>query len=223
MAGNRKAAQDHILANIEALLPGSKNTEMYKQLFDSMDDKEFDSFMLRLDKGEINLAVVAPNLQEPKLSIERNLALAEKLGHKFFERIWIDGGKDVPAYLSPIPYLIVQLPLRRQAQILVKKKSIPEHNNSIDNLTGQPTGESKGSKISYPETQVMAALDLPKSSLELLKFRGGDVKGFAAMNAMISRTGGASLDSLMKLGTQVKSTTTMHTLLMCMHLQNTLL
>ena len=222
MAGNRKAAEAVILKFVDKLLPGSENTKIYKDLFASMDDKQFDEFMQRLDSGEIRLAVIAPNLNEPKLEIERNLALAEELGHQFFERIWIDGSNEVPPYLSPIPYLVVDLPLRRQAQLQVKKTSIPEDTRSVDDFTGQPTGKSKGSKISYPEMQILMALDLPASLTEFLKYRGGDVKGFDAMNAAISDTGGVSMNTIAHLGTRVKSTETLSVFLTSMHLGNTL-
>jgi hypothetical protein len=222
MAGNRKKAEASILADIEALLPGSENTQIYKDLFASMSDKQFDELMTRIEEGSVRLAVVAPNLNEKKLSIERNLKLAKEWGHNFFERIWIDEGGDVPAYLSPIPYLVVDLPLRRQAQLLVKKISIPENSKSVDDFTGQPTGASKGSKISYPELQILAALNLDSNVTEMIKFRGGDVKGFNAMNAMISKTGGVSLKAIESLGTQVKSTETLSIMLTCMHLSNSL-
>lgn len=223
MSGNRKAAQEVILKYVDRLLPGSPNTQLYADLFASMDDAQFDDFMLKIEKGESRLAIIAPNLAEHKLDIERNLDLAEELGHNFFERIWIDEGGDVPPYLSNTPYLVVDLPLRRQAQLLVKKISIPEDNKSIDDFTGQPTGKSKGSKISYPETQVLSALQLDACQVEMLKFRGGDVKGFDSMNASISKTGSVSLNTLLALKTQVKSTLTFSTFLTSMHLDNTML
>jgi hypothetical protein len=222
MAGNRKAAEEVILEWIEKLIPESGNRELYQNLFASMDDAAFAVWMEKLERGEIRLAVIAPNLAKSKLEIERNLKLADELGHNFFERIWIDNGNDIPPYLSPIPYLVVDLPLRRQAQLLVKKISIPEDTKSVDDFTGQPTGKSKGSKISYPETQIMAALNLDNNLTEMLKYRGGDEKGFDALNTSISKTGGVSLKSIEKLGTQVKSTQTLSIILTCMHLQNQL-
>jgi len=192
------------------------------ELFTSMNDKQFDLFMKSIEDGTTRLAIIVPNLNEHKLSIERNLDLAEKLGHNFFERIWIDGGNEIPPYLSTVPYLIVDLPLRRQAQMLVKKISIPEDNKSVDELSGQPTGKSKGSKISYPETQILAALDLNDSLTEMLKYRGGDIMGFNAMNDQINRTGGVSLKSIEHLGSTVKSTETLSVLLTSMHLSNSL-
>lgn len=222
MPGNRKAAEALILTYVDKLLPGSQNTQIYKDLFAAMSDQDFEQFIKRLESKEIRLAIIAPNLSEPKLQIERNFGIAKELGHQFFERIWIQPGDDRPAYLSPVPYLVVDMPLRRQAQLLVKKISIPEDNKSVDDFTGQPTGKSKGSKISYPETQIMAALNLDNCLTEMLKYRGGDVKGFDAMNTSISKTGGVSLEAIGKLGTRVKSTETLSTLLTCMHLENTL-
>ncbi len=222
MGTNRKAAEGVILEYIEKLMPGSNNTQIYKDLFASMNDKAFDGFMKKLEEGSIRLAIIAPNFGEQQLSVERNLNLADELGHKFFERLWIDDGNDVPPYLSHHPYLVVDLPLRRQGQLLVKKISIPEDNKSVDDFTGQPTGKSKGSKVSYPEIQVMAAQQLDNNLTEMLKYRGGDVKGFNAMNQAISKTGGVSLAALSTLNTTVKSTETLSTLLTSMHLSNTL-
>ena len=222
MAGNRAAAEAVILEYIEKLMPGSPNAQIYRDRFATMSDKEFDDFMGQLEREEVFLTIQAPNLSEHKLSIERNLAIAEELGHQFFERIWMDEGNDIPPYLTNHKYLIVDLPLRRQAQLLTKKISIPKNNNTVDNLTGQPTGASKGSKISYPELQVIAALGLDQCSVELMKYRGGDLKGFNAMNTQISKTGGVELETLDKLGTKVKSTQTLTTYLTAMHLANTL-
>lgn len=222
MAGNRKAATDVILTYIEKLLPKSGNKELYEARFKAMSDKEFDAFMNDLETGKIELCIISPNMSQSKLTVENNFAIAKELGHEFFERIWIDEGKEVPRYLTNDKYLIVDLPLRRQAQLLTKKVSIPRDNNTIDNLTGQPTGSSKGSKISYPELQILSAMGLDYCSLELMKYRGGDLKGFNAMNASISKTGGVDLDALDKLGTRVKSTTTLSTYLTSMHLENTL-
>lgn len=232
MAANRKAAEAVVLEYIEKLIPVSGNVGIYQNLFASMDDAAFALWIEQLERKEIRLAVIAPNLTAhdegqhknhlTRLDIERNLAIADELGHNFFEKIWIDNGNDIPPYLSPIPYLVVDLPLRRQAQLLVKKISIPEDSKSVDDFTGQPTGKSKGSKISYPETQIMAALNLDNNLKEMLKYRGGDEKGFDALNTAISKTGGVSLKSIEKLGTQVKSTQTLSIILTCMHLSNTL-
>jgi hypothetical protein len=221
MSVKRKETEAFILKYIDKILPDKKNVAIYEQLFASMNDKQFDDFMKSLRDGTIRLAIISPNLSDVKLSVERNLEIAKELGHNFFERIWMHSDNEVPPYLSTVKYLIVDLPLRRQAQLLVKKISIPEDNKSIDDLTGQPTGKSKGSKISYPETQILAALNLEESLTELLKYRGGDIGGFNAMNKSIGDTGGVSMKGIEHLATGVTSSATLRTLLTSMHLQTT--
>lgn len=220
--GNRKAAERFILDYIEKLMPGSENTALYREYFASMDDETFHGFMDALAKEETTLSVIAPNFGKVKLTVENNLKIAEELGHNFFERLWIKPDDNTPAYLTPKQYLVMDLPLRRQAQVLVKKISIPEDNQSVDDLTGQPSGKSEAAKISYPETQVLAALNLDKTLNELLKYRGGDTQGFNAMNDSFAKTGGASQEAIKHLAGGVRSTQTLHTILLAMHLSNTL-
>lgn len=193
MPGNRKRAETFIYEYIEKLLPKSGNVNIYKKLFASMSDEQFDSFIKDLESGKQILSIIAPNLAEFKLSTERNLAIAEELGHNFFEHIWIEGKDDIPTYLTPITYMVVDLPLRRASQILIKKISVPDDMKTVDTLTGQPTGESKGARISYPELQVCGAMGLENTMVELMKYRGGDNKGNVAYNAMISKYGSANL------------------------------
>lgn len=223
MAGNRQAAEMELISCIEAILPGSENTKIYQDILKGMPDDEFDQWITDLESGARQLALIAPEFVEPSLSVERNLDLAEKWGHKFFERIWMDPQNGSPSYLSNEPYLVVDLPLKRQAQFLIKKISIPEDNRSIDTFTGQPTGKSKGSKISWPELQILAALGgFDETIAEFFKFRGGDLQGFNAMNNMIANTGGVSLNAIGSLGTKVKAVQSLSTLLTSMHLTNTL-
>lgn len=219
----RKDAEEFIFEYIDAILPGSPNKQTYIDMFASMDDNAFDKFMESIKPGGGSiLALVCSNLGPWRLDIGRNFEVAKALNHTFFKRIWINDGSEVPKYLSPIPYLVFDLTLRRQAQMLVKKISIPEDNKSVDDLTGQPTGRSKGSSLSYPETMVLAAQDMQYSLTELLKYRGGDVKGFNAMNTAISRTGAVSQKTIEKLGSTVRSTETLRNMLTAMHLSNTL-
>lgn len=221
MANNRTAFINTVLEGIEKIIPNSPNVDMYKTMFENMSDSDIAQFVLDLKERKKRLAIIVPNGAKYKLDIKRNLKLSHEWGHSFYERIYMDVGNGVPKYLTPKKYLVMSLPIKRQAQHLIKKKSIPDDNKSIDDLSGQPSGASKGSKISYPETQILTALNLDNTLIELLKFRGGDIKGFDALNTSISRTGGVSLKALSKLGTQVKSTLTLSTLLTGMLLENT--
>lgn len=219
---SRQLAEQFILSTMTELAPGGENTVIYEKLFKTMSDDEFDSFMGKLESGEIRLAVITPNFGKTGITVENNLKLAEKLGHNFFQRILIEGDENTPSFMTPIPYMVVDLPLRRQAQLLLKKISIPEDNKVVNNLTGQPTGRSKGSKISLPEVQVMASMGLDRTLEEFMKYRGGDTKGFDAMNSSIETTGGVRLDAIKHLSSGVESTNTLRIFLKSMHLDNTL-
>lgn len=217
---NREKATKEILKYIEKILPG-ENKKLYEELLSKMSDKDFAEYMAKLESGEETLFLVAPNLSEAKISINNNIKIAEELGHNFFERLRLTDPMTRVTYLTPVPYLVIDLPLRRQAQVLVKKISIPEDNSHVDERTAQPTGESKGSKLSLPEIQVLYAQGLDKTLEELLKFRGGDETGFRAMNKELIDKGSVSLAGLPSSG-KVKSIETLSIFLKSMHINNNL-
>ena len=218
---NRQQAQAFIIEYI-GKLTGPINVGLYEKKFSAMSDEEFDSFMKDLRDRKQRLCVIDANFGTERLSVKRNIEVAKELGKSLFQKVWVSAEAGRPAYLTPNEYIITIMPLRRQAQVLSKKISIPEDNNSVDDFTGQPTGKSKGSKISYPETQVLASFGLNKSITELLKYRGGDERGFAAMNTMIDRTGSVNLKAIEPYAGGVKSTRTLKSLMTAMHFNVTI-
>lgn len=222
MAKNRKAAEAFILKYIDKMMPGSPNTQMYQDMFKDMSDKDFDKWINDIGTGHENLIIVAPNMAEYKMDVKRNLDIAEELGHEFFQRIWVQPEDGSPKYLTPNKHLVYKLPVRRQAQVLVKKISIPKDNHTVDYLTGQPTGDSKGGKISYVELQILAAKGLDSSINELIKIRGGDDGAFKAMNTLISRNGDVSQEEVLPYATGVKSTEILKAYLTSAHLESDL-
>lgn len=219
---NRAAAEKYILEWVDKLCPGSENTRIYKEFFAATSDKEFDTLMKNLETGKQVLPIYSPNFGKHKLSVERNLNLAKQLGHNFFERIWIGARDGNPKYLTPIAYPVIDIPVKRASQLLTKKLSVTDNNNSVDMLTGQLTSTTKSSSVSYPEVQVLAAMGLDNCVVELMKYRGGDTKGFVAMNAMFTKMGTANLKTLDNYAGGVQSTATLKTYLLAMHIKNSL-
>lgn len=218
---NRKAAQEFWLDFIEELVPGGQNKEIYQKFFDSMDDAQFEAFVSKIENGSANMAIWIPNFAKSKVSTKNNLKIAEKYGIKFFQKVWIPAKQGVRKYLTPKPYLILDLPVRRQAQLHDKKISIPENNNSVDYITGQPTGASKGAKISFPELQVLTTMGLDKTAIEFMKIRGGDSGSFNALNAVMDRNGSVSQAEIEPYSTGVKSTKALKHMLLGMGLKPT--
>lgn len=219
---NRKAAEASILSDLEEILPGSANVNIYKRRFLEMTDAEFEQMILRIEAGEFILPIIAPEAQAPAIDVGRNIDTAKRWGVKLFERVWMDGQYGADPYLSNDEYLIVLMPLKRQAQFLTKKISIPEDSRTIDNMTGQVTGRSKGSKISYVEMQVLNSQDLRNSIMEFQKPKGGDLTAYNAMAHSLTTTGGASLTSLNALGSRARSIDSLSIHLTTLHLKNTL-
>ena len=222
MAGNRKAAENVILTLLKKLAPGGHTVKVTKEMFERMSDAEFDIFIQELDRGDRHLVVFSPNFGSEGLSTANNFKLADELGVKIFHKLHYEEDGESPEYQTPIEYMVMDVPVRRQSQTLDKKISVPEDNKTIDALTGQPTGDSKGARVSFPEIQFCAAMELDNTMVECLKVLGGDTKAMAAYNAMISQTGRANLNTIEQYAGGVESTHTLRTLLYCMHLANNL-
>jgi hypothetical protein len=218
---NRTAATEEILKFIDMILPGSDNVAIYTELLGKLTDSEFEAYMRKLEIEEECLSIVSANQQKPRLSLQRNLEVAKKLGHSFFERLWLTDPHTGTTYLTPIPYMVIDLPLRRQAQRLEKKVSIPHDNFHTDVMTGQATGPSKGASLSFPELQVLYAQGLESTIEELIKFRGGDEEAYRAMNKAIVNQGSVYLDTV-RGNSRVKSTETLSAFLKAAHLDNNL-
>lgn len=216
---NRKKAEAFILQYVNDLDPSGYNDKQWKEVLKNMSDKEFDEYMKGIRSGEKQLVIFKPLYEANGITIENTLKVADKYGIKLFEKLVFTGMRDTPDHKTNIDYLVIDLPYRRQSQNIVKKISVPDDNKTIDQLTYQPTGASKGAKVSYPELQVLIGMGLDNTISELIRYRGGDRGGFAAYNAMFLRYGSVNLKTLSAYTTGVESTKTLKTLLLGMHLK----
>ena len=126
------------------------------------------------------IPLVLPNFENSVLDINKLFAVAKERGVKIFQRVWVTDGTKARV-LSTIPRPLLWTKGRRQQQHLLKKIAISTDNNTIDERTGQVTGDSAASGLSFPESQVLYASQAKYALLELLKFRGGDSKAFRAL------------------------------------------
>ncbi len=222
IATARKLVESFIIKYVERIARSIGNKEIYQDFFSTLDDDAFDKYMSKLEKGEVKLAIFVPNSKSNVVSVDNNLKLAEELGHEFFTRLFISNKNNTPDHLTSVKYLVIDLPYRRASQTIAKKIKIPKNNLVIDSLSGQPTGSSKGAKISYPELLILASMGLDNTISELINVRGGDNKAFLAYNTFIDRYGKVSLNSLEQYSSTVKSTSVLKTFLTAMHIKNSL-
>lgn len=226
MNPKRQQVQDYIIKYVGAIVAGNENTKLYQDLFDRMTDEEFDNFMQRMKQGEVHISIVVPNDGKVRVSVENNFKVAKQIGHEFFQRVKVTNHPDYPDHLLPIKALTMILPVRRAQQLLAKKISIPEHNMSIDNLTGQVAGKSRSSKLTYPEQQLLLAMDMKETATEMVRVRGGDVKAQQEYANQLMKNGEASQKEIISIsnlsGSKVVSTQTLKNYLQGMHIRSTL-
>jgi len=201
---------------------GSDNEQLYIDLFEKMSNKDFDALMVKLRDGDLVLPVIAPNDGKNRLSVKKNFTLSKKLGFSFFQYLKFEGDKNIQDYITPNKFHVSRLPVRRAAQLLTKGISVPTDDRKIDLTTGQVTGDSKSSKLTMPEVQVLVGLGLEDSVVELMKYRGGDLGGLRAMDSIALSNGEVSQDTLEQYATGVTSTKTLKTYFTAMHIKNTL-
>lgn len=220
--GNRKAAEAVILEWVHRLMPDGANKKMYEESFAALSDEEFDELMQKLKNGA-TLPIVMPNYSKTtRMDIKNAFKVCKALKIEVFQRIRIPATEFSREYLTPRKYPVFILPFRRAAQLLVKKISIPADNNSVDFMTGQVTGKSKGASLSLPELRFLSAMNLQHSVVELEKYRGGDEGGFRAMSYSLHRMGRVSMKEIEVHTTGVRSTWTLKQFLNAAHLKNTL-
>lgn len=227
MNTKRKAVQDYIIKYVGAIVAGNENTKLYQDLFDRMTDEEFDRFMVGMKEGKIHISIVVPNDGKTRVSVENNFKVAKQLGHEFFQRVKVTNHPDYPDHMLPIKALTMILPIRRAQQLLSKKISIPEHSMTTDVLTGQVAGKSRSSKLTYPEQQMLIAMDMKDTATEMVRIRGGDLKAQSEYVRQLANNGEVSQKDILDVANLVSnggvvSTRTLKYYLQGMHIKNTL-
>ena len=219
---NRKETEAFILKYIDKILPGSNNKEIYQKMFKRMSNKQFEEYMEDLYNERKHLVLIKPTKVGKPLSLKRNMGIAKELGYSFFQRLWLGPDGDIPRYLTPNKYLILKLPFRRTSQLLIKKISIANNDKAIDQLTGQPAGDSSAAGVSYTELQVLTDIGLTKTAEELIKLRGGDVGGYRALKQSIIKYGKGTQELAKQYATGVVSKQTLRNFITACHLKNNL-
>lgn len=217
---NRAETEQFILEVTDAIDRSKRSTKFMREQFEKMDDERFDKWMTELREGRDFISVIMDNCQKHGISVENNLRVAKKYGIKMHQRIWTTDEATGVTTLSNHAYPIYYMPVRRQIETLENKRSVASDNKHIDELTGQVTGVSAASGISFPELLVMYSQGLDSSLVELMKYRGGDLKGNVMFNQSILNTGGVSIEALQQYKTSVKSTDTLNIFLRGMHYES---
>ena len=215
----RKDIEKFIKDWIYKITRSKKNVELYEDFFKSMNDKEFKEFMEQIKNGDLILNVLVPHDGDSDVKLDRNFKLAKELGYDFFQHLTVGPSEDMPKYKTPYKYMTLTLPYRRAKQTIEKGISYSEHDKSMDSMTGQPAGDSRSSRISFPETQLLVGMGIKEGLIELLRDRGGDVGAYHSLKNVLLKYGRVSDKVTSAYSDGVISTQTLKSLFNGMHLK----
>ena len=215
---NRKEVEKYIKDKIYKITNSKDNVKLYEDFFKSLSNKEFEDFLTRIGNGELILNIIVPHDGDAKINLRKNVeTLAKEFNYDFHQHLIIQPSDDMPAYKTKYKYLILTMPLRRAKQTIEKGISYSEHDKQIDSLTGQPTGDSRSSRISYPELQLLIGMGVKETAIELLKYRGGDPGAYYAIKNSLLKYGRVTNKLVEAYGEGVISTSTLKALFNGMH------
>lgn len=217
---NRKEIEKFILDLLYEILPIPETRAIYESRFAKLSDKAFLAFLEEAAAKGLRL-IVPPGL-DVKLNEKRNARIAERLGYKFRQRITMVDDDSGVAYENPVEHLILMVGCRRLIQTLEHKRSVPTNLSHIDERTGQATGPSKGSRISFPELNILQAQGATAAPIEFLKTRGGDTQAFNLFNRSIIQRGGVTQEYINNANTRPKAVKILETIQLAMHYDNNL-
>jgi hypothetical protein len=222
---SRKKAEEFVYGYISKIIINKdlaeKNLKLYKDTFSKMSDRDFKVFMEDLKSGKRNLSFIIPNGVKKPVTVANNIKVAKSLGISFTEHVFMtapDGSK----YKTPVKVLKKMLPVRRTVQTLHHGISVSPHNRKVNPSTGQVTGESKSTKITMPEMQILSGIGLKESVKEVVKNRGGDQGASRAQRALLLKQGKASQEIIDLYATGTMSKKVYRAYLNAMHLRSTL-
>lgn len=218
----REAATKELLGLVDAMLPGSPNTELYSKALEAMTDDQFEELMVNYRDGKETIVLYRPNNVDYDFDRQNIIDLGKRIDVEMLQRVWLTDPSTGVKYITNAEHAVLRIPIRRQVQMLQKKISIPETNNVVDERSGQAAHESKAGSISYPELQVISARGLENVAIELIKVRGGDTRAGNLIDRAITEEGGAKLKMLETVPSKTKSAETLKQYLTGMHLKNTL-
>lgn len=217
-AERRKKAEDIVCQYLDEMDPSGTNSKIHRELIFKISDQEFTKLIEDIEAGKRYLVMTAANYGPVKLDFGRNIKIGKKLGVNYFERVWFKNQEGLPDSLSPVEFLVMPTVARRQAQLVTKGASVPDHMRSVNALTGQPTGESQAAKMTMIETVMLSSTGLEAPLVELTRERGGDSRAGAQLTGMLISMGRASLKNLSSYSTGAQAKNYVQALFNAAHL-----
>lgn len=220
MAGNRKKFEGYVLEFMGKLTKGGGNKIIYHRLFSAMDDKAMEVFIQTLEAGG-QLSVWASNyIPEEKLDYNNLLKVCKEYGVEIEQQLVIYDEDTGIKSLAPYKAIVGRAEARKQRQMWQKKFSAAKNDYEIDDLTGQPMGDSRATGISGPEITVLRNLGLHTMANELYNVKGGDQDALKAYKNDLLTTGTTTTNGSLRKGSGTKILSTVFHLLRGRHIDS---
>lgn len=185
-----------------------KNTKRYKDLFKSMNDKEFSKYIdniLNNDNEHFRLEYV-PYYNEPTLKDVLNGLKYLGIPTKEYVTLVEDDGTKIT---SENKVSVGWVDVRRMQQVISKKNSYSLSINERNLKKGTVSGGSKVGIMSDSETNALLSIGLDITVKELMTGRSDDQQVKNAMSRSIQEKNTVSLDEVMKDSIPTEKTTLM--------------
>lgn len=214
----RKKIEANTIKWLDKVDTSGANSRLYKTLFKTMTDKA----LVQLCNTAI--PIYEPPGSDVKIDHVRNIEIARELGYEFRQRLWLTDEKTGQVQLTIYKHFVLDIPVRRQSQLINKKMSTAEHGRNIDHTTGQTVGkQSKSSGFSFPQTFVMYTKGYDETLKELIKTRGGDLEHWRNVERNLRETGSSTINTPGSQFSTTKSVQTLSALLKAMHVGNNIM
>lgn len=219
---NRKKAEEFVYKFIDAISPGNANVAHYRELFANMSDDQFGTFVQECADGKSMLGYTHPNLAKVKITVSSNIQLAKRLGYNMDDYAYLTDPDIGVTARTTNPVLMTTMYIRRQAQTLEHKNSVPLDDRHLDQMTDQPTGPSKGASITAPELPIGHAQRWDAILTEMVNYRGGNARAYNISKHLAIRTGEISQDTIKQFPSANKSISVLSSHLFAAHVDNNL-
>lgn len=222
---NRKEIEKLIYDVFDKLDPSETNTNKYKGIFSSMNDKEFEKYMkefLANDEENFVLDIVE---FEHNLKFDHCEDAAKVLGIPLMEYVYmphLNMDKN-NVIVTKEKCLVGWMNVKRTQQFLHKKNGLSISNEKVSSITNQVTMDDKNARDSDIEAAMLVALGADKILQELHSLRADDTVMKRQARQDISTKGYVLLDELENLPTNKVTLNTVNAFLLSMGLSTDLI
>ena len=222
---NRAEIEQLIYDTFDALDPTEKNTNKYRDMFRSMSDTQFETFMKEFLNNEHELFALDITEFENDVKMEYCEKAAKVLNIPLMEYVYMPHltmNKN-RVIVTKEKCLVGYFNVKRTQQFLYKKNSISISNERKSSLTDQVVNKDKNARDSDIEAFMLVALGADKILQELHGPRSDDRVMKDEMNKSIASKGYVMLDELTNLPTNKTTLNTVNTYLLGMGLSSDLI